>query len=60
MGSVTPMIETAIQEMGGKSVEFALNPEELEDSIKDAVKHAVKAVVRDAVIAEPPAIREEP
>jgi phosphatidylserine/phosphatidylglycerophosphate/cardiolipin synthase-like enzyme len=53
MGSVTPMIETAIQEMGGKSLEFALNPEELEDSVKDAVKHAVKAAVKDAVVAEP-------
>jgi cardiolipin synthase len=53
MGSVTPMIETAIQEMGGKNVEFALDPEELEDSVKDAVKHAVKAAVRDAVVSEP-------
>jgi phosphatidylserine/phosphatidylglycerophosphate/cardiolipin synthase-like enzyme len=53
MGSVTPMIETAIQEMGGKNVEFALDPEELEDSVKDAVKHAVKAAVKDAVVSEP-------
>jgi phosphatidylserine/phosphatidylglycerophosphate/cardiolipin synthase-like enzyme len=52
MSDVTPLIETAIEEMGGK-VEFALNPEELEDSVKDAVKHAVKAAVRDAVTAEP-------
>jgi cardiolipin synthase len=52
MGSVTPMIETAIQEMGGKNVEFALNPEELEDSVKDAVKHAVRAAVKDAVVAD--------
>jgi phosphatidylserine/phosphatidylglycerophosphate/cardiolipin synthase-like enzyme len=52
MGSVTPMIETAIEEMGGKPVEFALNTEELEDSIKDAVKHAVKTAVKDAVVAE--------
>ena len=59
MGSVTPMIETAIQEMGGKSVEFALNPEELEDSIKDAVKHAVKAAVKDAIIVEPSATRDD-
>ncbi len=52
MGSVAPMIETAMQEMGGKDVEFALNPEELEDSVKDAVKHAVKAAVKDAVVVE--------
>jgi cardiolipin synthase len=52
MGSVTPMIETAIQEMGGKSVEFSMNSEELEDSVKDAVKHAVKTAVKDAVVAE--------
>jgi hypothetical protein len=52
MGSVTPMIETVIQEMGGENVEFALNPEELEDSVKDAVKHAVKAAVKDAVVVE--------
>jgi phosphatidylserine/phosphatidylglycerophosphate/cardiolipin synthase-like enzyme len=53
MGAVAPMIETAIQEMGAKNVEFALNPEELEDSVKDAVKHAVRAAVKDAVVADP-------
>ena len=52
MGSVTPMIETAIEEMGVEGVEFALNPEELEDSVKDAVKHAVKTAVKDAVVVE--------
>jgi cardiolipin synthase A/B len=57
MPSVTPMIETAIEEMGGKDLEFALNPEELEDTVKDAVKHAVKAAVRDAVVAEPQAAK---
>ena len=57
--SVTPMIETAIQEMGGKDVELVLNPEELEDSVKDAVKHAVKAVVRDAVAAEPTSVQNK-
>jgi cardiolipin synthase A/B len=54
MSPVTPMIETAIEEMGGKNVEFALNAEELEDSVKDAVKHAIRAAVKDAVVAEPP------
>ena len=57
--SVTPMIETAIQEMGGKSMELALNAEELEDSVKDAVKHAVKAVVKDAVVVEPSAVADK-
>jgi cardiolipin synthase len=52
MGSVTPMIESAIQEMGVDGVEFALNPEELEDSVRDAVKHAVKTAVKDAVVVE--------
>ena len=56
---VTPMIETVIQEMGGKDVELVLNPEELEDSVKDAVKHAVKAVVRDAVAAEPTSVQNK-
>jgi cardiolipin synthase len=51
MAAVTPMIETAIQEMGG-TVELALNAEELEDSVKDAVKHAVRAAVKDAVVVE--------
>lgn len=50
--SVKPLIETAIQEMG-ESVEFALNPEELEDSVKDAIKHAVRDAVQDAVLPEP-------
>jgi hypothetical protein len=54
--SVTPLIETAVQEVGAKSVEFALDPEELEDSVKHAVKHAVREAVRDAV-AEPPAAK---
>jgi cardiolipin synthase A/B len=57
--SVAPMIETVIQEMGGNRVELALNPEELEDSVKDAVKHAVKAVVKDAVVVEPSAVAEK-
>jgi cardiolipin synthase A/B len=51
MPSVTPMIESAMREIG--DVELALNPEELEDSVKDAVKHAVRAAVKDAVVAEP-------
>jgi cardiolipin synthase len=55
MGPVAPMIETAIQEMGGNAVEFALNPEELEDTVKDAVKHAVKNALKEAVAAEPQA-----
>ncbi len=59
MGPVTPMIETAMQEMGGKRLDFAVNAEELEDSVKDAVKHAVKAAVRDAIVAEPTAMRDE-
>jgi phosphatidylserine/phosphatidylglycerophosphate/cardiolipin synthase-like enzyme len=59
MGPVAPIIETAMEEMGGKHVDFALNAEELEDSVKDAVKHAVKAAVRDAIVVEPPAMQEE-
>jgi hypothetical protein len=47
------MIETAIEEMGAKNVDFALNPEELEESVKDAVKHAVRDAVKDALVAEP-------
>jgi hypothetical protein len=39
--------------MGAGGVEIALNPEEIEDSVKDAVKHAVRAVVKDAVVVEP-------
>lgn len=52
---VTPMIETAIQEMGADAVEMALNAEELEASVKDAVKHAVKTAIKDAVMIEQPA-----
>jgi phosphatidylserine/phosphatidylglycerophosphate/cardiolipin synthase-like enzyme len=52
MPSVTPMIETAIQEMGDGSVEMAINAEELEDSVKDAVKHAIKSAIKDAVVME--------
>jgi phosphatidylserine/phosphatidylglycerophosphate/cardiolipin synthase-like enzyme len=59
MGAVAPIIETALQEMGGERVDFALNAEELEDSVKDAVKHAVKAAVRDAIVVEPAGVRNE-
>jgi phosphatidylserine/phosphatidylglycerophosphate/cardiolipin synthase-like enzyme len=51
MPSVTPMIESAMREIG--DVELAINSEELEDSVKDAVKHAVRDAVKDAVVAEP-------
>jgi len=51
--SLTPMIETAMQEAGVESVELALNPEELDDSVRDAVKHAVRAAIKDAVVGEP-------
>jgi len=51
MPSVTPMIETVMQEIG--SVELVINAEELEETVKDAVKHAIRAVVKDAVMAEP-------
>jgi phosphatidylserine/phosphatidylglycerophosphate/cardiolipin synthase-like enzyme len=50
MPAVTPMIESAMREIG--DVELALNPEELEDSVKDAVKHAVRDAVKDAVVTE--------
>jgi hypothetical protein len=55
--SVTPVIETIIQEIGADTVEIALNPEELEDSVRDAVKHAVRAVIKDAVVAEPQPVK---
>jgi cardiolipin synthase A/B len=53
MPSVTPVVESVIQEIGNGEVELALNPEELEDTVKDAVKHAVRAAVKDAVVVEP-------
>jgi cardiolipin synthase len=57
--SITPMIKTAIEEIGADSVEIALHPEELEDSVKDAVKHAVKAAVKEAVVLDSPAAQDK-
>jgi len=46
---VTPVLEVVVQEVAGPKTEVALNPAELEATVKDAVKHAIKETVADAV-----------
>jgi cardiolipin synthase A/B len=46
---VTPVVEVVVQEVAGPKTEVALNPVELEATVKDAVKHAIKETVADAV-----------
>ena len=46
---VTPVVEVVVREMAGPKTDLAVNPVELEATVKDAVKHAVKEAVADAV-----------
>ena len=46
---VAEVLDLAVKEIAGDSLEVPLNPDVLQDTVADAVKRAVKEVVRDAV-----------
>jgi len=46
---VAEVLDLAVKEVVGDSLEVPLNPDVLQDTVTDAVKRAVKEVVRDAV-----------
>jgi cardiolipin synthase A/B len=46
---VSPSVESAVREIVGKEVDFAMNGDELEETVKDAVIQAVRQVVHEAV-----------
>ncbi len=48
---VAPVLETVVKELAGSADAIAVNPAELEATVKDAVKTAIREVVADVVQA---------
>jgi cardiolipin synthase len=46
---VAPLLEVTIKEIVGDKAEFALDTEEVEETVRDAVKEAVREAVKDVV-----------
>lgn len=49
MPAVAPVLEVVVRELAGPETEVAVDPEELEATVKDAVKTAIQEVVATAV-----------
>lgn len=49
MPAVAPVLEVVVRELAGPETEVAVDPDELESTVKDAVKAAIQEVVANAV-----------